>query len=456
MKFGTFRSAAVVAVASFVALPAASQSTGVQAGAGQPSSGQPAQAGPPLDIPQNINFVGRQQEPNVARATAIVNEEIITRTDIDQRVALFVASQRVQLPPEEMEQLRAQVLRNLIDETLQIQAAKENELAVERREVDRYYERFAQSFGHNARTFTDYLRSIGSSERSVKRQIEGELSWQQLQRRMLPRVSVANQEVQEVLDRLNASRGTNEYRVAEIFLDATPENAAQVRAAAAQIVEQIRRGGSFPAFARQYSKASTAARGGDLGWIRVERLPPELSAVVQSMPIQSISDPIQLPDGFSIIALLDSRQVLVANPRDAVLSLMQMSIELPAGTSEAVARQRAEQLARTTQSMGGCGRAAEAASSIGAELVSNDNMKVRDLPPQLEQMLLGMSIGQATQPFGTTQRISVLILCGRDDPQATPTPTFASIADQMEEERMNRQAQRYLRDLRRDAVIDYR
>ena len=444
MKFGPFRSAAVVAAASFLSLPAVSQTTG----------GQPA-AGGQLDIPQSLNFVGRQPEPNVARATAIVNDEIITRSDIDQRVAFFLASQRVQLSPEEMEQLRAQVLRNLIDETLQIQAAAENEVAIDQRTINRSYERYAQSLGHTPRTFGDYLRSIGSSERSVKREIQGQLSWDQLQRRLI-RVSVNREEVQERLNRLNATRGSSEYRVYEIFLEATPETSAQLRGIAGQMVEQIRRGASFQALARQYSKATTAARGGDLGWVRAEQLPPELSAVVQSMPVQGISDPIQVSGGFSIIALADSRQVLVANPRDAVLSLMQMSIALPAGTTEAVARQRAEQLARATQSMGGCGGAAAAASSIGAELVSNDNMKVRDLPPQVEQMLLGMSIGQATQPFGTTERISVLVLCGRDDPEAAATPTFASIADQLEQERMNRQAQRYLRDLRRDAVIEYR
>ncbi|HEY0114898.1 MAG TPA: peptidylprolyl isomerase [Allosphingosinicella sp.] len=434
------------------------QAAGAQPAAqAQPAQAQPAeaQAGPRLEIPQNANFIGRPQEPNVARATAIVNDEIITRSDIEQRVALFVASQRVQLPPEELERLRAQVLRNLIDETLQIQAAKENEVVIEPREIDQYYARFAQGFGHTAATFSDYLRTIGSSERSVKRQIHGELAWQQLQRRLI-RVSVNDGEVRNILERLTASRGTTEYRVAEIYLSNTPETASEVRTNAGRIVQQIRAGASFTAYARQFSEASTAAVGGDLGWVRAEQLPPELAAIVQAMPVGAISDPVQVPGGFSVVALIDSRQVLVANPRDAVLSLMQMSIDLPQGTTEATARQRAEQLARATQAMGGCGRAAEVAQSVGAELVSNDAMRVRDLPPQLQQTVLGMSVGQATQPFGTLERISVLVLCGRDDPEAAAAPTFAAIADQLEEERMNRQAQRYLRDLRRDAVVEYR
>ncbi len=439
MKFGTFRMAALAAVGSMASVAAVAQ---------PPREGS-------LSIPNQVSFVGRQ-EPNVARATALVNEEIITLTDIEHRMALVLASSRAQLPADEQERLRAQVVRNLIDETLQIQAARENEAAVEQREIDSYYARFAQGFGHTPTTFGQYLTSIGSSERSVKRQIQGELSWQRLQRRMLPRVSVRNEEVQEVLSRLNASRGTSEYRVAEIFIEATPETMPQARALADRIVQQIRAGGSFGAYARQYSVASTAALGGDLGWVRPEQLPAELAAVVQAMPEGTISEPIAVSGGISIVGLPDSRQVLVADPRDAQLSLMQMSVLMPAGTAEAAARARAEQLASSSQSMGGCGRAQEVATQIGAELVSNDNVRVRELPPALQQMLLGMSIGQATAPFGTPERISVLVLCGRDDPAPLNAPTAASIADSLEESRMNRQAQRYLRDLRRDAVIEYR
>jgi peptidyl-prolyl cis-trans isomerase SurA len=423
--------------------------------------GPPAQPGPaasggqPLNIPPDVSFVGPQQS-TVARATAIVNDEIITQTDVDQRLAALVASQRVQLPPEEIQRFRAQVLRNLIDETLEIQAAHENQITIEQREIDRYFARYSQNFGQSAESFAQYLRSIGSSDRSIKRQIQGELAWQQLQRAKLTRVSPSNQEVEVILARLNATRGSSEYHVAEIYLSSTPERAAEVRENAARMVQQIRAGASFPAYARQYSEATTAALGGDLGWIRAEQLPPELGSVVQAMPVGSISDPIQVSGGFSVVALIDSRQVLVANPRDAQLSLMQMSIALPAGTNEAQARQRAQQLAQATQAMGGCRGAAQAATTLGAELVSNDGMRIRDLPPQLQQTMMNLSPGQATPPFGTLERISVLVLCGRDDPPATRTPTAEDIQDQLAEDRMNRQAQRYLRDLRRDAVIEYR
>lgn len=107
--------------------------------------------------------------------------------------------------------------------------------------------------------------------------------------------------------------------------------------------------------------------------------------------------------------------------------------------------------------MGGCGGAEAAATRLGAELVSNDQNRVRDLPPALQEMLLSMSIGQATKPFGSLQEgVRVLVLCGRDDPPPAGAPSFDQIYAQIEEQRINMRAQRYLRDLRRDAVVEYR
>jgi peptidyl-prolyl cis-trans isomerase SurA len=79
-------------------------------------------------------------------------------------------------------------------------------------------------------------------------------------------------------------------------------------------------------------------------------------------------------------------------------------------------------------------------------------MKIRELPPQMQQNLLQLGVGQATAPFGSLQRVSVLVLCGRDDPEQPAAPTLAAIENTLGRQRMQRQAQRYIRDLRRDAI----
>ncbi|HYE27211.1 MAG TPA: peptidylprolyl isomerase [Allosphingosinicella sp.] len=449
MKLGIYHGAALALAGSLAAAAAFAQTVS------DPAASVPAAS---LNIPTNPQFL-TEEDPNVRKATAIVNGTVITRTEVDHRLAIIKLASGGAIPPDELPRLRQQVLRNLVDEVLQIQAAEQADIKVTQREVDQYFARYAQSqFNKTPEEFAAFLRAAGSSPETLKRQIHGEMAWTRLQRNKIePFVNVSEDEVQAVIDRLNSARGTQEFRVSEIFLSATPETANEARANAQRIVQQLRSGASFLAYARQFSEASTAAVGGDLGWVRAAQLPEALGTAVQAMPVGSISDPIAIPGGFSIIAVTDTRQVLTADPRDAVLSLKQMTIPLPPGGTRAQLEERAQSLVRAAQSMGGCGGAEAAAATLGAEVVSNDQVRVRDLPPALQSTLLALGVGQATPPFGTAnERVSVLVLCGRDDPDPAGTLSFEQVYNQIAENRVNLRARRFLRDLRRDAVVDYR
>ena len=65
-------------------------------------------------------------------------------------------------------------------------------------------------------------------------------------------------------------------------------------------------------------------------------------------------------------------------------------------------------------------------------------------------------MGETTPPFGSIEDgVRVLMLCGRDDPKVESGPNFEQMQSQIEDDRVNKRAQTYLRDLRRDAVIEY-
>lgn len=409
-----------------------------------------------LNLPKDVTVFGKN-DPNLRKATAIINGRIITGTDVDQRLALIITANGGKVSAEEKERLRVQVLRNLIDETLQIQEAAANDIKVDPAEVNQSYERVATNFRKSPDQFDAYLREQGSSAASIKRQIEGELAWSRLLRRNIqPFVNVSEDEVKSVIDRMNAAKGSDEYRIGEIYLSATPENRSQIAANARNIIEQIKQGGSFAAYARQFSEASTAAVGGDLGWVRPAQLPDELAAAASDMQVGQIAGPIDVAGGMSLIYVMDKRKVLTADPRDALLSLKQLSVLFPAGTTKEQASAKAAAFAAAVKTIKGCGQAAEIGNSIGADVVDNDNVKVRDLPPQLQEILLNLQVGETTPPFGSiTDGVRVLVVCGRDDASAAAAPNPDQIMAQLEEDRVNKRARIYLRDLRRDAVIEY-
>lgn len=416
-----------------------------------------AQSADPFGIPDNISVFG-EADPNVRTATAIVNGHVITGTDIDQRVSLVTAASNNELSAEELKRLRMQVLRNLIDETLQIQAASTQEVPATRGEVnDRYTNLAAQNFGQDVAAMDAYLNSIGSSPASLKRQIEGELAWANLLRRnIVPFVNVSDEEVNEVLQRMEDDRGTEEYHIFEIYRNATPENRNTELESMQQIMQQLRQGGSFQAYARQFSQASTAATGGDLGWVRIGQIPTELATAATGLLPGQLAGPIEIPGGFSILYLRDKRQVLMADPRDSVLSLKQISIRFEPGVTEELAAQQVEAFSAGVQSMRGCGDADAVAATLGADVVTNNQILTRSLPEQLQNIVLNLQVGQPTPPFGSIDEgVRVLMLCGRDDPQQVGGPTFDQMMNQIEDDRVNKRAQRYLRDLRNDAFIAY-
>jgi len=302
-----------------------------------------------------------------------------------------------------------------------------------------------------------YLTTIGSSGASLKRQIRGEIAWQHLLRRNVqPFINVSDSEVREMLDRLKAAKGTEEYHLGEIYLAATDENKLQVLGNAEKIVGQLKKGGSFVGYARQYSQASTAAVGGDLGWIRLAQLPTAIAGTVATMGPGQLAGPIEVPGGYSTIYVIDKRKVLTADPRDAILSLKQISISFAPGTPEKDAAARASTFAKAVKEIHGCGQVDAAAVKMGATVVGNDQIKARDLPVALQDTILKLGVGEATPPFGSVEDgVRVLLLCGRDDPKVDNGPSFDQLQSQIEDDRVNKRAQTYLRDLRRDAVIEY-
>src|SRR5687767_2369374 len=181
MKLSFLSKMAVLAVATAAAAVAVAQT-----GADTPTLD--------LNIPADPQFFG-SDDPTVRKATAIVNGDIITGTDVDQRLALIVIANGGKVAPEELQRLREQVLRNLVDETLQIQAAEAQDIKIEQKEIDAYYEQYARNLGQSPVQFNEYLKQNGSSDRSIKRQIHGEIAWRRVQGREIePFVNVADEE----------------------------------------------------------------------------------------------------------------------------------------------------------------------------------------------------------------------------------------------------------------------
>ena len=409
-----------------------------------------------LEVPGGQLLVKRD-DPNVRRANARVNGEIITGTEIDQRIMLLTNGDLSQVPAEQREQLRIEILGQLIDESLRIQEAEANELEISNKEVTEYMGRISQqNFKRSVPETEKHLASIGSSIDSLRKQVKAEIAWNRvLGRNVTPFINVSDDEVKAEQAKMEANKGKVEFRLGEIYFSANDQNREQVYETARKLLEQLRGGAPFAEMAKQYSEASTAAAGGDLGFVKLNVLRQALATAALEMNNNEI---VVVPEsnGVTLLLLIDKRQIGMSDPRDTTLELKQIAIDFPKGTTEAQAAPLVKRFAEETQKITGCGAADGIAASLGAEVVNRDNIRIGDLPGPLQQVMLGLNVGQSTPPYGSMEDgVRVFVLCGRNAPREVAQKSADQIMTEIEEERIERRAQLYMRSIRRDAIIDY-
>ena len=80
---------------------------------------------------------------------------------------------------------------------------------------------------------------------------------------------------------------------------------------------------------------------------------------------------------------------------------------------------------------------------------------IRALPTVLHERVLGLEAGQAAEPENIKEGYRVIALCKKGEPKVEP-PSYEQIESSLSRQRVALVARRHLRDLRRDAIIDYK
>ncbi|MFC3050975.1 peptidylprolyl isomerase [Kordiimonas pumila] len=388
----------------------------------------------------------------------LVNDHPLSSYDINQRLRLVIAVSGGVKSEQEFLKVREQVIRSMVDEQLQLQEASTVDLKVPQAQLDDFFARRAQGLGQTPEQLEQALASIGSSKQSMQKQMEAEIAWSQLvEGRLGAFVSVSEEEVQARIQKIFDNRGKFEYRLAEIVLDVnSPEQEASVKANAEQLVERIKAGASFPDVAQQLSSSPTAAVGGDLGWLTVDSLDEKYAKFAENIPVGDVSAPIRTAGGFAILALRDRRRILVADPLDTQVALRQVFL-----TADAVEDTvRAAKFEAATKDMHKTPVQCEALPQVVEEADANGPLDIgvlrfRDLQGPIRTAVESLDINEASELLKMEDGWRVLVVCDKQEPQVQE-PNFDIVHNQIEQQRLAMMGRRYLRDLRRDAIVDYR
>jgi peptidyl-prolyl cis-trans isomerase SurA len=292
----------------------------------------------------------------VDRIVAVVNDEVITGNDLNERVQLVVRQlqrQGGQLPAADV--LQKQILERMVNDLLQIQLAKETGIKVDDAMLDRTIERIAQENKMGMSEFRAALERDGIRYSRFRDDIRNEMLLGRLREREVENaVVVTDAEVETELARAaKEQQGDSEYRLAHILVlvqpQATPDQIEQRRRRAAQALAELRRGANFAQVAATFSDAPDALQGGSLGWRTAGRLPQLFLDALDKMPVDGVSDLIRSPNGFHILKLLEKRGRTAASGVQQT-RVRHILLRARDGLSEAEARERLQRLReRVTQ-----------------------------------------------------------------------------------------------------------
>ena len=405
------------------------------------------------------------QSVTTQRIAAVVNDDVVSIKDLNNRLQLVMISSGIPESAQARERLAPQVLRGLIEETLQLQEAERLDITVTDEEIQRALENIAQRNNLTVEEMRNYLVANGVEIETLLRQLRAQIAWVKVVNRQIrPRVSVTVDQLEMAVLEAQQNLGEPELLLSEIVLPVdSPEQEETVARDAARLVQTVREGASFESLARQVSVAASAGRGGDVGWVSASAIPPELLGALEQMAPGEISPPIRSPVGYHVFWLRDRR--LTRGPQlddgaaDVEVRLTQ--ILFPAnGNSDVGAlsglRARAAELRDRLED---CGSMVEVAEELAAPASGELGwLKIGDLPPALGRAVLELPVGEVSAPLDGPRGIHLLMVCDRRDPRpaAETTPEREEIAQRLEDERIERLARRYLRDLRAQAFVEVR
>jgi peptidyl-prolyl cis-trans isomerase SurA len=394
---------------------------------------------------------------------AVINDEIVSTYDLRQRMRLLILTSGVQPTADALQQIEQEALRSLTDERLEMQElhriqkrqkdSKDSLIATDK-EVDQEITALARS---NNLTYDQLKNSFAAANvdmQSLRDQIRTQISWQRLVGGMYgSRIRVGDDQVASQMRRLAATASQPQYLISEIVIDAARVGGeAAAENGANQLIAQLQKGAPFPSVARQFSASTTAANGGDAGWVSANQEPPEVTQALESLRPGQLSAPIPSNGDVYIIYLRDKQ----AASSQTLVDLKQLAIRMPKDApQDEVAAATATLTGLKAQAKGCASLDALAAKAKGVVAADLGEAEITELSGPFKTAAETLQPDEISQPIRTDVGLHLVAVCSKRSGGAN-MPTKAEVENRIYSEQLAVMSRRYLRDLRNSADIETR
>ena len=409
-------------------------------------------------LPAMVLAGGAHAQSTTEGVAALVNDEPITTVDVRNRMRLIISSSRIpQIDEQTLARIQDDALRGLVDEHLQMQAARQYEIEIEDEEINNSLLDLAARNNTTLDEILADLQNSGIDPSTLRSQIEAEIAWQILVNgRYGSRIRISEQQIELALERLVASASQPQYYIYEMFFEVRrPGQEQETLQRVINVMNLLQQGASFPELARQFSDASSAAANGEIGWVALSELQPEVAAIMPQMQRQfeqsggrgALSNPVQVPGGFMVIALVSVRDGTTSVQYD----LVQITVPQSAAADDTRSR-----LERALSDNPQCEASEAIAESIdGAIHTPLGSIGADAMRDEIRQALEPLDAGENTGVLDTPAGLTALIVCDRSI-TGPGVPSRDDVESQLRGQQLSLLARRWLRDLRRDTTIEIR
>ena len=394
------------------------------------------------------NFNENLKSQDIQAIAVIVNDEVISRYDVNQRVKLILVTSGIPSTEENVKRIEEQAIKALIDEKIQIQEAIKLEVPDSPDEINLMLDNIARGNQTTAEGILESITSQGVNSETLLSQIKSELLWNKIVRgRFGSYINISDEEVNIIYDRTIQNINNSQYDISEIFIGFEDESEEkEAKELTERLTEQLKNEIAFEPVAQQFSQAPSSGQGGFIGWVSEGQLDPDIISNIKNLEIGSVSNPIKTVNGYYIIKLNGKSEEGGKNPMKNQYDLISVSFDIE---DKIMAKDFSDNFISCKRLDG---------------LLENYNQKevnvigkrlLQELPKELHKELLEKNAGNALSPRFSDENIDIILICDRKDDIGVQVNRDV-IEDNIYSQKMGMMSRRHLRDLRRDAVIEYR
>ena len=394
---------------------------------------------------------------------AVVGDSVISTYDLSERMRLVIGTAGLSNTPETRSKLLPQILKQLIDEQLQLQEATRRGKSVSDDEMKTAIATIEANNNKPAGSLLEYLAAQGISIPSFQQQVRAQVAMSKLVNSIVrPQVRISDTELKRAIANKVQQSSRREVSITPLLLTVDkPEQEAETKALAEKILTEVKGGASFASVAQQLGEAQPT--GSMDTWVNPEQLEPELIAAVNAAKPGDIVGPIRSPRGYNIIKVNDSRVTRKtepdAKPAPVEVYAKQVLLKLEPNASTKEVQVSLDIVRAISKQPNDC----KSQNLVGVQNLEQSGITVSYLRSRLDQLpdyardrLAALGVGDVGEPFATPEGIRFYQLCERTELPASEAEPDDALRNELYGRKLELEVTKFMRDLRRKTFIEIR